>query len=195
MAYNILGINPFHNGSACVLSDGEVIEYIEEERLTKKKYDELPFKSISYFLKKYNIDLVAIGGLNQTRVYSNYFKEEIIGSFLQKLGFNSNQIYYLDTFHHKTHVSTAFYNSGFKKAIGIVIDGGGSNLQNNKIENNSIFLCSYPSDFPLIYESPLFFDPHTPQSLGIGQSFERLCDHLGFRSLDAGKTNGVIFLW
>jgi signal transduction histidine kinase len=36
MAYNILAINPGHNGSAALVSDGEVKYYIEEERLSRE---------------------------------------------------------------------------------------------------------------------------------------------------------------
>ena len=192
MSYNILGVNPFHNGSVCVLSDGEIVEYIEEERLTRQKYDELPFKSILNILQKYKIDAIAIGGLNQCRVHSNYFRREIIGYFLQKLDFTQNQYFYLDNIHHTTHISTSFYNSGFTEAIGVVIDGGGSTLKDNKVENNSIFLCSYPHNFSLIYESPIFLNNLKQNlSIGIGQSFERLCDYFGFKSLDAGKIMGL----
>jgi carbamoyltransferase len=46
MSYNILGINPGHNGSACLVSDGELKYYLEEERLSRMKYDGNPFKSM-----------------------------------------------------------------------------------------------------------------------------------------------------
>jgi predicted NodU family carbamoyl transferase len=35
MSYNILGINTSHNGSVCVLADGEIDFFLEEERLSK----------------------------------------------------------------------------------------------------------------------------------------------------------------
>ena len=35
MSYNILGINPGHNGSACLVADGELVYYGEEERLSR----------------------------------------------------------------------------------------------------------------------------------------------------------------
>ena len=37
MTYNILGINPGHNGSAALTVDGELVYYIEEERLSRLK--------------------------------------------------------------------------------------------------------------------------------------------------------------
>ena len=43
---NILAINPGHNGSAALLVDGELKFYIEEERLSRNKYDGNPFAGI-----------------------------------------------------------------------------------------------------------------------------------------------------
>jgi peptide chain release factor 2 len=33
----VLGINLGHNGSICLLDDGEIVEYLEEERISKEK--------------------------------------------------------------------------------------------------------------------------------------------------------------
>ena len=48
---NILAINPGHNGSAALLVDGELKLYIEEERLSRSKYDGNPFRGILEALK------------------------------------------------------------------------------------------------------------------------------------------------
>jgi carbamoyltransferase len=190
---NILGINPFHNGSVCILSNGKVIEYIEEERLTRKKYDELPFKAILNFINKYSIDDIAIAGLNQRRNYSSYFNEEIFKSFFTKLNFHPSNIHYFDHIHHQTHVATAFYNSKFKESIGIVIDAGGSLQPDSKtIEKDTIFYCSYPNNFYLINQNLTYLDiPNLQNPLGIGQSFQNLCLALGFGSLEGGKIMGL----
>ena len=50
MAYNILGISPGHNSSAALISDGKLVYYLEEERLSKRKRDSYPFKVIVKFL-------------------------------------------------------------------------------------------------------------------------------------------------
>jgi predicted NodU family carbamoyl transferase len=41
MAYNILGIHPGHNGSAALVSDGKLVYYLEEERLSSLKEMEI----------------------------------------------------------------------------------------------------------------------------------------------------------
>jgi carbamoyltransferase len=35
----IAGITRGHNGATCLLKDGEIVFYLEEERLSRKKYD------------------------------------------------------------------------------------------------------------------------------------------------------------
>ena len=42
MAYNVLGIHPGHNSSAALVSDGELVYYLEEERLSRSKRDGSP---------------------------------------------------------------------------------------------------------------------------------------------------------
>jgi len=191
---NILGINPFHNGSVCVLSDGKILEYIEEERLTRKKYDELPFKSILYMLKKYEIDYVVIAGLNHRRATSTYFIEEVTESFIKKFNFNPKNIFRFDDYHHLAHISSAFYNSGFTEAVGIVVDAGGSALLSNpyNTEKDTLYHCSYPNNFEVLYQNLTPYNqPLHVQPVGIGKAFEHLCQHLGFDGLDGGKVMGL----
>ena len=61
---NILAINPGHNGSAALLVDGELKFYIEEERLSRSKYDGNPYRGIIEGLR-YGIDALIIGGTTQ----------------------------------------------------------------------------------------------------------------------------------
>ena len=43
---NILAIARGHNGSTTLLQDGEVVFYLEEERLSRFKYDGTPLMGI-----------------------------------------------------------------------------------------------------------------------------------------------------
>ena len=191
MSYNILGVNPFHNGSVCVLSDGEILEYIEEERLTRRKYDELPFKSILNVLQKYKIDAIAIAGINTTNLITPIFKENLLVSFFKKLGFSSSSITNYNKTHHLTHISMAFSNSGFKEAVGIIIDSGGSSINiPNKYytEADSIFLCKFPTHIKILYQN---FLEGMSEVFNIGYSFEKLCSYFNFSPLDGGKIMGL----
>ena len=192
MSYNILGVNPSHNGSVCLLSDGELILYLEEERLTKKKYDELPLKSILYILDKYSVDDIALAGINLVKTPSSFFKEPVENLIFRKLGFNSENFHDFSADHHVSHISSAFYNSEFDKAVGIVVDAGGSLFGNEMVEMDTIFVCSYPSNFQTLYKNYNDFSiPLENEGMGVGRSFGRLCETLGFSSLDGGKIMGL----
>ena len=54
----IAGITRGHNGATCLLKDGELVFYVEEERLSRKKYDGGPLAGILK-IKEYTDDLVA----------------------------------------------------------------------------------------------------------------------------------------
>ena len=62
MTYNILGINPGHNGSAALTIDGELVYYVEEERLSRVKYDGNPFRAMLDIMSKWKVDEIIIGG-------------------------------------------------------------------------------------------------------------------------------------
>ena len=197
--HNILGINPFHNGSVCILSDGELIFYQEEERLTRSKYDEYPFQTLIYILDNFPIHDIVTTGINIAKkmAVSPFVKEPFEHLILRKLGFNNlTQIIDFSENHHLTHVASSFYNSGFSEAIGIVIDAGGSNLGDSN-ENDSIYVCSYPMSFEILFQnrSTLISQSNgltlSDLSLNIGQSFEQLSLSLGFHALAGGKIMGL----
>ena len=56
---NILGFNPSHHGSVCLLQDGEIKYFIQEERIgNREKYAGYPFRSFIDILEKYQIDSI-----------------------------------------------------------------------------------------------------------------------------------------
>ena len=55
---NILGFNPSHHGSVCLLKNGKVEYFIQEERLTRHKYDAYPFTSFINLLQNHEIDII-----------------------------------------------------------------------------------------------------------------------------------------
>ena len=62
--------------------------------------------------------------------------------------------------HHRAHVAAAFYNSGFDKAVGVVVDGAGSWVKfgaeekwmEDYWETETIFDCAYPDIFDTKYK-------------------------------------------
>jgi carbamoyltransferase len=202
MSYNILGINMGQHGSATLLSDGVPIYFLEEERLSRYKRDSNPFRVILNVLSKYKVDEVILAGVGEQSPFLSNVGEDMFTSFIRKFNpkikssFISNQ-------HHLTHTACAFYNSGFKEAIGIVIDGCGSrfkikNLNIEADEAESIFLCSYKDIKKIhgVYKNSLGpniekYELTLQNTVNIAHAYEAITSYLGFAPMEGGKTMGL----
>jgi len=213
MAYNILGIHPGHNGSAALISDGELVYYLEEERLTRNKWEGNPFKSMLEIMSKYPIDELIVVG---TETYYPPLPWDDIPTYEALVKkFNPKVITrYLGNHHHITHASCAFYNSGFDEAVAVIVDGAGAYKQiendpphpdptydniSRGFETETIIHCKYPTNFKTLYTvlgDNTGFVTSTP-TLSSGttttlcKTFEAVNNFLGWRSLDSGKTMGL----
>ncbi len=168
----IAGIARGHNAGICLLKDGEIVFSIEEERLTRTKYDGGPLASMLK-IKEYTdkIDYLVIAhtqSLKDTAGKIDYTGDDMYTGLARKLGLidrkqdlhNHPQVIDLSHIHHKLHAAAAFYRSGFETATGVVIDGAGtfSSLQTQYgepmmfWETESIFDCAYPAMFKTIYK-------------------------------------------
>ena len=208
MPYNILGIHPGHNSSAALISDGELIYYLEEERLSRDKRDGNPFRSIIDICSKYKIDELIIGGTNDPyeEVRLPWTGENPYTALVRKFH-PKVKVIWLNHQHHLLHASCAFYNSGFDKAAVLVIDGAGSsqihNIDNEEIkgfEAESIFSAKYPNEFKSIYKSYGKNDAHRAyledvydfdNAITITKSYEAVTLFLGWPSIEGGKTMGL----
>ena len=204
--YNILGITPAHNSSACVLSDGELIYFLEEERLSKFKRDGNPFKVINSILNKYKIDEVILAGVNYQSSPLVHTGEDLYYGMIRKY-YPNIKFSHIGDKHHLTHSSCSFYNSGFNKAISVIIDGNGS--RNNHIINNkdyssdeiqSIYIHEYPSKTYLYNSTQLcnFLEKNYNNkntniinTIGIGKAYEATSQYLKFGRDEGGKTMGL----
>jgi carbamoyltransferase len=208
MAYNVLGIHPGHNGAAALVSDGELVYYLEEERLSRYKRDGNPFRAMIDICTQYKVDELVIGGTNDDKE-SNIlpWTDEIPYSALVRK-YNPNvKITRLNHEHHLLHASCAFHNSGFNKAAILIIDGAGS-LQTYNIskqqqiqgyECESIWTAKYPGEFKSMYKT--YGSNYTPRArLGehdfddavtITKAYEAVTEFLGWHSIEGGKTMGL----
>jgi carbamoyltransferase len=206
MTYNVIGINPGHNGSVALVSDGEVLYYIEEERLSRLKYDGNPFRGILDILSKYHVNEIVIGGTTNNLPQLFWTQEDPFTALVRK--YNSQvKVTVLGNEHHLGHAATAFYNSGFEKALAIVVDGAGSykreNIQDNifaeGFETESIWICEYPDIFNPIYK--VYGNNFGPKlrnqnfdfdsAVTITKAYEAVSEYLGFGFIEAGKTMGL----
>ena len=188
----ILGFNPAHHGSACLLEDGEIKFFIQEERVgRRKKYEGYPFISFIDILQKYKIDLITWGTPSINYHSSNYDKSPYWYSIANSFVKNISHQDFSDKNHHKCHAAHSFYNSGFEDAISIVIDGLGSLLydKNNNAagqETETIYKCSYPHNFKILYKNSV-----VGKGVNLSQIYETITMHLGWDRDEAGKTMGL----
>lgn len=160
----IAGITRGHDGSTCLLKDGEIVFFVEEERLSRYKHDGTPLLSLQK-CKDYtdHLDYLVIC---HTQPLSDAPKidyavtgaeEDIYTSIGRKTGLidDSNKVIDYSRRHHKCHAATAFYRSGFETATALIVDGGGSCFNNNNVfyyETESIFECSYSAGINTLYK-------------------------------------------
>jgi predicted NodU family carbamoyl transferase len=145
---NILGFNPSHHGSVCLLQDGELKFFIQEERVgNREKYTAYPFRSFIDILQNYKIDYITWG------TPSMLFPISLKTTFPYWLALAIHIILSQKALIFQTliicHAAHSFYNSGFKECNRNSIDGVGSEIIDAKEftrETETIFQCSYPNN-------------------------------------------------
>lgn len=175
----ILGINISHHSSSCLLEDGKIVYFIEDERINRIKHyliDEHDHRSLSdglyepYFINKLksytsHVDCIIFSSFgresHRTELNSD---ESIIRSYLKAFenkGISFDHLYFSKDEHHLYHAANAFYASGFDDAVCLVMDGGGSlynNLNNNfdilGSSNNQWIIREVESIYEFSYDSP-----------------------------------------
>ena len=174
----IAGIARGHNSGVCLLKDGEVVFTIEEERLTRRKYDGGPLAAMVKILDytdKLDFLVVAHTQTLEQAGKIDFSGDDIYTGLARKLGLISRrdydvygsgheQVIDLSHIHHKLHAACAFYRSGFDKAVALIVDGAGTFLEFNItntynqqeatlcFETESIIDCSYPNKFKTLYK-------------------------------------------
>jgi len=167
----ILGITRGHNAGACLLKDGDIVFSLEEERLSRQKYDGGPYATMMK-VKEYTdkVDYIFVShtqDLKSSAARVDYSGEDVYTGLARKMGLidrkadlNAHpQVIDLSHSHHKIHAACAFYRSGFSNAVAVVIDGAGSvmgaKFRDGDValwEVESIFECEYPAKFKTLYK-------------------------------------------
>ena len=178
----IIGISAFyHDSSACLFKNGELIFACEEEKFSGIKHDSsFPNKVLTYIFKKYNIskseiDCVcyyespiikrkrvvknSLNNLLKKPIYSlkSFFKNIRESSNIDKLLKDiSDNVFYSE--HHLSHQYYAYYSSEFKGATIVSIDGVGeydttavSSIKSDKMMYSSV--AQYPHSLGLFYSA------------------------------------------
>lgn len=204
MSKIILGINCYHaDSAACIIKNSNLLFAIEEERINRiKHYSGFPEKAIQACLDEAKVSPNEITDISiNTNPYSNIFpkiagfiqsylvgnkKKEIIKRNLARLSikkeiikkFNiSQKIRFHKINHHLSHIASAYYPSGFNKALGLSIDGSGDYV------SLSIAVCQRKN---INIVDQVYF----PHSLGI--FYEAMTQLAGFKNFgDEYKIMGL----
>jgi carbamoyltransferase len=231
MSQWIAAIARGHNAGVCLLKDGEMVFSIEEERLSRHKYDGGPFASIVKILDYTDkLDYLVIAHTQPLgdagRV--DFTGDDVYTGLARKLGlidrkadlYNHPQVIDLSRTHHKLHAACAFYRSGFKTAVSLVVDGAGTFIPMNLGRDNemtweleSMFTCEYPANIKTIYKHQAGRGPWgsakideftssgegedgthefiLDESAGITKAYEAVTQYCGWAPIEAGKTMGL----
>ena len=132
MSQWIAGITRGHNASVCLLKDGEIIFSIEEERLSRQKYDGGPLAAMVKILDYTDrLDYLVIAhtqNLHETAGKIDFSGDDMYTGLARKLGlidrkansYKHPQVIDLSHTHHKLHAACAFYRSGFTEAAALI---------------------------------------------------------------------------
>ena len=228
----ILGIARGHNAGVCLLKDGQIVFSLEEERLSRQKYDGGPYATMMK-VKEYTdtLDYIFVShtqSLQDTAGKVDYSGDDVYTGLARKMGlidrkqnnYNHPQVIDLSHSHHKIHAAIAFYRSGFKDAVAVIVDGAGTMYQANfndvpvvLWETETLIDCSYPANFKTLYkhlgcrESIVGYYNEAQSSerfgeqgahiefisgnAGITKVYEAVTEYCGFSSIEAGKTMGL----
>jgi len=170
----IAGITRGHNAGVCLLKDGEIVFAVEEERLTRRKYDGAPLASIIKILEYTDrLDYLVVAHtqpMSDSTFKLDYCAEDPYTALARKLGLIDRSYHYdlmnemhsqivdYGDIHHKLHAACAFYRSGFSQAVSVVVDGAGTfyvhsqdNQELTMWETETVFDCEYPAKFEATY--------------------------------------------
>jgi len=86
----IAGISRGHNAGVCLIHNGKIVFAIEEERLSRKKYDGTPFAAMS-LIREYTdkIDFLVIShttSLNDTSPKIEFSGDDVYTGYARKFG-------------------------------------------------------------------------------------------------------------
>ena len=175
-----------HDANACIYSN-KIEHFFLEERYSRKKHDRrLLHVYNNLVVSKEKIDRIVISNFGKKtitedkdftllRAYLDYHKR--LHGFKPKL--------VKDSRHHLFHAAGAYYNSGYKDALVVVIDGMGE-YKNGKYEMETIYAVRN-GKFEKIYKNK----GGDKSKIGLGILYASAAMHMGQAWEDSGKAMGL----
>lgn len=189
----ILGLNGWpersHDASACLLVDGKIVAFAEEERFLRRKhaYDSAPWHAAEFCLRHAGmeieaLDVVALGwdlpaAHRRHGIPWKMREAEALEALLPRSRFPRSMdpdFHFVP--HHLAHAASCYYLSGYDSAAILVIDGQGET-------ESTTFAVGRGSEIVVIRTLPV--------SWSLGYFYESVCRHIGFRTSHAGKLMGL----
>ena len=205
----IVSVARGHNGSTTLLVEGEVIFYLEEERLSRFKYDGSPLLGLQkVFDYVDHIDHLVVCHTHRAGPVLDWSGEDMYEGWVRKLAKKKFKFetHFIDVVHHEMHAACGFYNSGFETAACVIADGAGSFLQSEQVpdtmyEFETIFKASYQNDFDTVFKhigtkSAIGFhevenNVYITEYPGHTKMYEAVTQYCGFPAIEAGKLMGL----
>lgn len=199
------GVNLSHDGSICQINeDGEIDWFVEEERYSRIKNQELPLSIIPFINYNKEIHSIQISGLyelwdKRSSEEASHFLTKLVKKFYNKQNYKNQKNINYDLYweHHAYHAACGFYNSGFNESAVLVVDGMGNYVNDDYHEVETIYTMSYPNNLKIYHinvtNSFMNIDNHSLKQypIGIGMIYSAISDYLGFGSLGSGKVMGM----
>jgi len=169
----IVSVARGHNASTTLMVDGEIVFYVEEERLSRRKYDGSPLMGLlKVFDYVDHIDHLVVCHTHKNGPELDWTGEPLYDGFIRKLLRHGDapthpltphkpkpyEYHEVSNIHHQMHATCAFMNSGFDTAACLVADGAGSFLSTDLTKNEtvfefeSIFKLSHPFNVKPVYK-------------------------------------------
>lgn len=206
----IVAFSATHDSAVCAVNDGRIEFFAKEERLTKVKRDEEPFKALELyhslnFGKVDNFLFVTPSNDNPTVefMYSRYIEKK----------FDVKLENYSALKHHLSHAALAFNNSMFNECLVIVIDRDGSlffinneaacresesviifNKKNYKETYKSFWIKNEKNKFEVKSKIQAYYpniDINVNNRLSIVKVYEAATTLINQHPLENGKTMGL----
>jgi carbamoyltransferase len=210
----VLGLNVSHNGSACLVRGDRVLVAIQEERLSRRKYDRIaasrPSLCVQYCLhaagvQPNQIDLVVVAtqGSNDDPVADVHLNPQL------RVDFNGIETVAIG--HHLAHAWSAYASSAHEDAMVLVVDGVGSPAASLSAEERRLERPGLPDPWEtasLYHASPhgvvavwkdwaphgrwmVVAPPSMPYFGSLGGMYEAAAEFIFKGARDAGKVMGL----
>lgn len=122
----VLGTGLSHDGSACLLKDGEIVVAIEKERITRRKHDgHNDTEAIQYCLDAVGIRLSDVDLIVQN---ANWGMFEFGNNWFRGKRLIDDNMPVVTISHHLAHAYSAIGTSPFEEAAVLIVDGCGSSF-------------------------------------------------------------------